>query len=112
MKLAPSDWLVDPVETGIQVAPTEGWTATAPEQTAALSGPRTAALVMSIKQWQAARRTQTSTRLRIRVRHQDTLPRKGQPTSGRQRKRTRQRRDTTPSSALICCVKRFRGANQ
>jgi len=46
--------LVDPVETGMQVAPAEGWTANALEQTAALSGPGTAAMVTSIKQWQAA----------------------------------------------------------
>jgi SAM-dependent methyltransferase len=68
---APSDWVIDPDETGLQFALSEVWASVALGQPAALSDPVVAA---SISDWHAARQAQIAAmHLRIRVGHQDAL---------------------------------------
>jgi SAM-dependent methyltransferase len=72
--LAESDWLLDSDETDLQVALTQGWTAAALEQAAALRGPEDLALTTSIHEWQQVRCAEIAAkRSRLRVGHQDAL---------------------------------------
>jgi len=74
VELADSDWLLDPDETGIQSALTEGWAAAALEQADAHPGSQRKALKASIQQWRAVRQAEIDgRRSRIRVGHQDAL---------------------------------------
>jgi SAM-dependent methyltransferase len=72
--LAESDWRIDPDETDLQVALTQGWTAAALEQAAAAGGPEAPALMTSIRDWQQVRCAQIAAKAsRLRVGHQDAL---------------------------------------
>jgi SAM-dependent methyltransferase len=72
--LAQSDWLLDSDEPDLQVALTQGWTAAALEQAAALPDPEALALMTSIRQWQQDRCAQIAAkRSCLRVGHQDAL---------------------------------------
>jgi hypothetical protein len=72
--VAQSDWLLDSDETDLQVALTQGWTAAALEQAAALRGPEDLSLMTSIRQWQQERCAQIAAKgSRLRVGHQDAL---------------------------------------
>jgi SAM-dependent methyltransferase len=74
VELADSDWLLDPHETGIQLALTEGWAAAALEQAEARTGSQGEALKASIEHWRAVRQAEIDARRsRIRVGHQDAL---------------------------------------
>lgn len=74
VELADSDWLLDPNETGIQSALTEGWAAAALAQADAHPGSQRKALKASIQQWRAVRQAEIDgRRSRIRVGHQDAL---------------------------------------
>jgi hypothetical protein len=74
VELAPSDWRLDPAETDLQFALTQGWAAAALQQAAAARGPEGLALMTSIRQWQQERCAQIAAKgSRLRVGHQDAL---------------------------------------
>jgi SAM-dependent methyltransferase len=72
--LAESDWLIDPDETDLQVALTQGWISAALEQATATGGPEAPALMTSLHEWQQERCAQIAAKgSRLRVGHQDAL---------------------------------------
>ncbi|HYN78750.1 MAG TPA: class I SAM-dependent methyltransferase [Lamprocystis sp. (in: g-proteobacteria)] len=74
VELADSDWLLDPNETGIQLALTAGWAAAALEQAGERTGPEGKGLKASIAQWREFRVAAINARCsRTWVGHQDAL---------------------------------------